>query len=107
MSIEAWTPDALAQHIKEDALVLVDIKAPWCPRCGPQLKILNKLAPDYADSVTFGAVDLSDHEDVAAAYNVEGLPTLIVYKNGERVETLQGYQKASQITKALDAALNS
>ena len=106
MNIETWTPDALAQHIKDDAVVLIDIKAPWCPRCGPQLKILNKLVPDYAESVVFGAVDLGDHEEIATEYNVEGLPTLIIYKNGERMQTLQGYQKASQISKALNSVLN-
>lgn len=107
MSVASWSVGDLQESVANNDLVLVDMKAPWCPQCGPQVRVLERMAPDYEGKVSFGAIDLADNEEATKLYNVTTLPMLILFKNGEIQQEFRGYTKAPSISQALDKAINS
>ena len=81
--------------------VLVDFWAEWCGPCRMIAPVLDQLAEDYDGRAAIRKVDVDANQDLAARYGIRSIPTLMVFKNGEPVETLTGMQSRS----VLDAAL--
>ena len=107
MTVAQWSPQELKSCISGDDIVLLDLKADWCPQCGPQLQVLERIAPDFKDQVSFGSVDIGKHPEVGEAYNVRSLPTLLIFKDGALAEQLSGYKKGIMISQALNRVIGS
>jgi len=101
MSITAWSPQQLKANTDIHDLVLVDMKAPWCPQCEMQLRVLEQLSTELKGQVMFGAVDIGDYPEAGETWQVTTLPTLLIFKQGVLKETLRGYQRTHLITQAL------
>ncbi len=82
--------------------VLVDFWAPWCAPCRQLLPVIEQLAQENAGSVKFGKVNVDENQDVAIKYGIMGLPTLLVFKNGEVVQKLSGVQPKPKLQEILD-----
>ena len=82
------------QEVEENkGLVLVDFFASWCGPCKLMSPIINELAEDYKDKdILIGKADIDACKEVAEKYSVMSIPTLILFKGGEVVEQLMGYQ---------------
>ncbi|MGX4599577.1 thioredoxin [Faecalimicrobium sp. JNUCC 81] len=83
-----------------DGVYVVDFFATWCGPCKMLAPVFEEVASDMGAQIGFGKVDIDESLDIARKYNVSTVPTIIIFKGGEPVETMVGFMpKESLITK--------
>ncbi|MEJ2292032.1 MAG: thioredoxin [Deinococcales bacterium] len=83
------------QDETNDGLVLVDFWAPWCGPCRLVSPVIEDLAGDYEGKLKVGKVNVDDNQQVAMQFRVMSIPTVILFKDGQPVETMIGAQPKS------------
>ncbi|HCL67927.1 MAG TPA: thiol reductase thioredoxin [Gammaproteobacteria bacterium] len=83
--------------------VLVDFWAEWCGPCKTIAPVLEELASEYTGRVAIAKLNVDDHRDVAEKFNIRGIPTLILFKNGEPEATKVGALSKSQLAAFIDS----
>jgi len=86
-------------------VALVDFWAPWCGPCKMQGPIIDSLADEYAEKAEVCKLNVDDNNETAAKFGVMSIPTIIIFKDGEKVEQFVGVQSEDQLKKALDEQL--
>ena len=81
--------------------VLIDFWAEWCTPCKMIGPLVDQIADEYQGKVRVGKLDADANPDVLMRYNVMGIPTLMLFKGGEAVERITGYQPKEKITSKL------
>jgi thioredoxin 1 len=82
--------------------VMVDFWAEWCRPCHMLAPTVAEIAQDYAGRLKVTKLNVDEAMNSAARFNIRGIPTLLVFKNGQMVEQIVGAVPKDQITKALD-----
>ena len=87
------------KEIQED-IILVDFYASWCPPCKMLAPVLEEVASSRKYVV--GKINIDENIEIAKKYNVDSVPTLIVFKNGKEVDKEVGYMEKNQVIELLD-----
>lgn len=88
----------------KDGLVVVDFFATWCGPCKMLAPEIEKLADEYVGQVPVVKVDVDEEPELARRYNVMSIPTLFVFKNGEAVATMMGFQPLQAMKNMIEKA---
>jgi len=99
-----------SKNFKEEVLessipVLIDLWAPWCMPCRMITPIVDQLAEDNQGKLKVCKLNTDENQDIAARYGIQGIPTLLFFKDGQEVDRLVGVTPKPIIQKKVDAIL--
>ena len=87
--------------LEKDGKVLVDFWAPWCGPCRMQAPILDKLAQSDETDIKITKLNTEENPNIAVRYNIQSIPTIIIFENGKEIERLVGIQPENVLKEKL------
>ncbi len=88
--------------INSDKPVLIDFFAEWCGPCKMMAPMLEDMAGDYDGKVKIAKLNVDENADTTAKFGIRGIPTLILFKGGEKAAAQTGAVSKSQLTAFID-----
>ena len=85
--------------------MVLDFWAEWCGPCRMVGPIVDELATEYEGKVIIGKIDVDNNDDVVSQFGIRNIPTLFVFKGGEKVDSVMGLQPKAELAKVLDKHL--
>ena len=96
------TGDTFESTIADNKLVLVDFWAPWCGPCRMVAPVLDEIAGEHGDKVTIAKVNTDENQVVASKHGIMSIPTMMLFKNGEKIDQMVGALPKPQIMAKLE-----
>lgn len=93
--------EELENLLKQDKVIIVDFFAEWCGPCQMLTPVLEQLAEECSD-VDILKVDIDEEQALAISYGIEVVPTLMIFKNGEKKDVLQGLRSKSELLEKIE-----
>ena len=85
--------------------VLVDMWAPWCMPCRMVSPAVEKIAQDNADKLKVCKLNVDDNQNIAVRYSIQGIPALLIFKDGQEIDRIVGAVPPQAIQSKLDTIL--
>jgi thioredoxin 1 len=105
-SISHITDDNFEEEVlKSEQPVLVDYWAEWCGPCKMIAPLLDEIAGDYAGKLKITKLNIDENPDTPPKYGIRGIPTLMIFKNGNAEATKVGALSKSQLTAFIDQSI--
>jgi thioredoxin 1 len=89
--------------VKSDVPVLVDYWAEWCGPCKAIAPVLDELAKEYQGKIKIAKVNVDENQEIPKKFGIRGIPTLMLFKNGNVEAQKVGALSKSQLTAFLDS----
>ncbi len=95
----------IEELVKNNPSLVVDCWAPWCGPCRMMSPVIDELATDYKGKITFGKLNTDENQDIATKYEIQAIPTLLIFKDGKladrKVGALPKKVLEGELTKSL------
>ncbi|MDA3128958.1 thioredoxin [Aliibacillus thermotolerans] len=101
MAIVNVTDQNFASETSE-GVVLADFWAPWCGPCKMIAPVLEEVDQELGGKVKIAKIDVDENQETAGKYGVMSIPTLLVFKDGEVVDQVVGFQPKEQLIELLN-----
>ncbi|MGI6453277.1 MAG: thioredoxin [Syntrophomonadaceae bacterium] len=102
LNIENWKKEV----IESDLPVLVDFWAPWCGPCRIMGPVVDSVAEAYENKISVGKLNVDENRALAEHYEIMGIPSLIIFKNGNEVKRIVGTQSKAQLQRTIEQVLD-
>lgn len=96
------TQETFDQTIQDGGLVLVEFGAPWCAACRAQAPIIEELAAIHGGSARIAKVDVDRYGQIANQFQIQGIPAIIIFKDGTPVRKFVGLTQKDVLAGALN-----
>nr|WGH12840.1 Thioredoxin [Echinothamnion sp.] len=100
--VQVVDSDFNSEVIKASKIVLVDFGAPWCGPCRMIAPIINEIAKEYENIIKVVKINTDANASIAAEYGIRSIPTLMIFKNGIKVDTVIGAVPRSTLLNTLN-----
>lgn len=104
-TVELTAENFESEVLQSDQPVLVDFWAVWCAPCRMIAPIVEEIAADYEGKIKVAKLNVDDHGQIAARYNVRGIPTLLLFQNGQVAEQMVGAGSKKSIVNMVEKTM--
>ena len=104
-NIVVLNDDNFEDFLSQDKPMLVDFWAEWCGPCKMIAPVLEELASEYGEKLKICKMDVDANPETAPKYGIRGIPTLILFNNGDVTGTKVGALSKSQLSEFIDSAI--
>lgn len=107
MSAAAVTDASFKQEVLDSEVpVLVDFWAPWCGPCRMVAPVVEEIAQQYQEKIKVVKVNTDENPNVASQYGIRSIPTLMIFKGGQRVDMVVGAVPKTTLANTIEKHLN-
>jgi thioredoxin 1 len=103
-NVKTLTDADFGESVKS-GVVLVDFWATWCAPCRRLAPTVDQLAADYSGRITVAKVDIDENPMTPSKFMVRGIPTLLLFKDGDLKETVVGLETKDRLTQSINKHL--
>lgn len=105
MAYEFTDANFQQEVLQSNKVTLIDLWAEWCGPCRMMSPIVEELANDFKDRAVIGKLNVDFNQEVPTNYNVRGIPTFLLFKNGELQEKIVGAQSKKFLFDKINSLL--
>jgi thioredoxin 1 len=103
MAYEFTDASFQTEVLSNEKVTLVDFWAEWCGPCKMMTPVIDELVTEYGDKAVIGKLNVDDNPEIPMNYNIRGIPTFLIFKNGELKEKIVGATTKQALKDKIDA----
>ena len=100
-----FTDSEMDNLLAQESLIVIDFWAEWCGPCKKLSPLLDEIAAEIGDDVTIAKINVDEERELGAMFQVMSIPSVLLFKNGEKVDEFIGLQPKPAITSKIQAQL--
>ncbi|KAF0145237.1 MAG: thioredoxin [Thermodesulfovibrionales bacterium] len=105
--VEVTTSTWDKEVLQDKGLVMIDFWAVWCGPCRMIAPTVEELAKEYAGKIKVAKLNTDENPDIASKYKIMGIPTIMFFKGGQRVDQVVGAVPKNQLKSKIDSLLSA